>query len=130
MKLIDRFEQKIYYSIDGCHYWTGAVNGPGYGSIKVNRKSEPAHRISYILYRGEIPSGLFVCHKCDNPGCVNPHHLFLGTRQDNMDDMIKKNRKADCRGTKNGSSKLTDAQVREIKKTPEFYVYKRYVYKI
>lgn len=90
--ILERFESQIYYSIDGCWYWTGSPNGSGYGSLEINYKSERAHRLSFKLFKGHIPEGLHVCHTCDNRICVNPDHLWLGTRQDNMDDMRRKGR--------------------------------------
>ena len=74
-----------------------------------------AHRISYMLNRGAIPSGLLVLHKCDNPPCVNPDHLFLGTHQDNATDRDSKGRMADMRGEKNPFSKLKDVDVCNIR---------------
>jgi hypothetical protein len=75
-----------------CWEWLATKNNKGYGRIQVNGKSRLAHRISYGLKNGEIPRGLEVLHKCDNPLCVNPKHLFLGTHKDNLQDMAKKGR--------------------------------------
>lgn len=110
--------------MSGCWLWLGAWNGSlGYGEIKVNKRYLPAHRYSWQLHNGEIPSGLRVLHNCDNPPCVNPSHLFLGTHQDNMEDMKKKGRQSSgqLHGQKSGgrlrfgeqhaNSKLTEKQV-------------------
>jgi len=77
---------------DGCWEWAACTNESGYGIFHTGKKTDRAHRVSWILTNGEIPSGLFVCHKCDNPPCTNPDHLFLGTNKDNVDDMIAKGR--------------------------------------
>ncbi len=98
----------------GCWLWERMVDRNGYGRLW--HKGKPmqfAHRVSYENYRGEIPSGLCVCHKCDTPGCVNPDHLFLGTRSDNMADRQRKGRQP--AGEKNGRARLTIVQVKEIK---------------
>ncbi len=75
-----------------CWTWTGSLGKWGYGHFRVDSKTMLAHRVSWMLHNGEIPNGLFVCHHCDNPKCVNPEHLFLGTHQDNIDDMMSKGR--------------------------------------
>jgi len=103
----------------GCWIWTGCKNADGYGTISVNGKMHMAHRLSWELTNGPIPNGLFVCHKCDNPSCINPEHLFLGTNKDNMQDKVKKGRKnggGPARGERNGSAKITKADVLEIRK--------------
>lgn len=102
-------------SEDGCWEWTGLLNNMGYGLISVKGKSTAASRFMWYLQSGEMPpSHLFVCHRCDNPKCVNPKHLFLGTIYDNNADMVSKGRQG--RGSKKiKSSKLTESKVKEIR---------------
>ncbi len=77
----------------GCWLWTGSRNQKGYGWSRIQGIStRMAHRISWLLHRGDIPEGVLVCHKCDTPSCVNPDHLFLGTQKDNLLDMSRKGR--------------------------------------
>ncbi len=97
----------------GCLIWTGCTDGFGYGKIKVNGKMQPAHRFSYEQVNDYIPDGFFVLHKCDNPSCVNVDHLFLGTHQDNMDDMVAKDRQVT--GEDHGNAKLTETDVIAIR---------------
>lgn len=125
-----RFWEKVDKSdIDGCWLWRGATQAPwGYGSFQRGvgadgkNHSDVAHRVSYELTYGPILNGLFVCHHCDNPRCVRPDHLFLGTHTDNMADMHQKGRsmsqtKPECyaRGERQHLAKLTSEQVKEIK---------------
>lgn len=76
----------------GCWTWTGATQNYGYGAVTIHGLTRRAHRVSWELAHGPIPDGLHVCHRCDNPPCVNPDHLFLGTAQDNVDDKDAKGR--------------------------------------
>lgn len=97
----------------GCWLWTGALSSNGYGRVSSNhRQIGQAHRLFYALHKGPIPTGMFVCHKCDTRSCVNPDHLFLGTRIDNINDMVRKGRST--LGVKNPGSKLTEAEVIDI----------------
>ena len=100
---------------DECWEWQAMKYTCGYGSIWVVDKHVPAHRLAWELENGPIPFGLWVLHHCDNRSCVNPSHLFLGTRQDNIDDMVQKNRHAFFKGEDNGMAKLTEKDVIEIR---------------
>jgi hypothetical protein len=114
--LVERFEDKIFYSPDGCWYWTDHTNSRmGYGAIKIGTQNRYAHQVSWELYKGEIPDGIHVCHSCDNPLCVNPHHLWLGTNKQNAHDRDKKRRNVNHKGEKHGMAKLSNDQVLQIK---------------
>jgi len=86
-----RFWAKVIRQ-DGCWDWNGRVGGNNYGLLRLNSKSIIASRFSYLLHKGPIPAGYFVCHTCDNPPCTNPEHLFLGSPKENVRDMLDKGR--------------------------------------
>lgn len=110
-----KIESNIYFGLDGCWYWTGPLSDKGYGRVSYHGKSRLAHRISWILKNGEIQNGLFVCHRCDTPACVNPNHLFLGTQKDNMQDASIKKRFIGKIGESHPKAKLSDMAVRIIR---------------
>ena len=117
--LIDRFWSRVDKSGD-CWVWTAATTNGGYGVIRDtgrNGKIIRAHRLSWELHNGPIPAGIEVCHRCDNPPCVNPAHLFLGTHQDNVTDTVNKGRASGGgpRGSLHHQAKLTEAQVVDIR---------------
>jgi len=103
--------------VNGCWIWQRARNGAGYGVLSVNRKLVLAHRFSYERCNGPIPAGMFLCHTCDVPGCVNPQHVWPGWPRDNTQDSIKKGRarRGIHRGEANVTAKLTAADVKAIR---------------
>lgn len=98
-----------------CWLWTKGVSRRGYGVFYFGDTSAPAHRYAWALSFGEIPASLNVCHKCDNPPCVRPDHLFVGTQADNMKDMVQKGRSAHVFGLEANSAKLSDEQVLAVR---------------
>jgi len=77
---------------NGCHVWPGSKCKKGYGLRAYHGKTYRVHRVAWVHHFGEIPAGMHVCHRCDNPACANPEHLFLGTNEDNVRDKIRKGR--------------------------------------
>lgn len=116
----NRWLQRFWARIDrsggeqSCWVWRGSGDADGYGRIRFNDHTEQAHRVSWQLENGAIPEGMVVRHKvCDNPPCVNPAHLMLGTKLDNARDAIEKRRHA--HGERSGGAKLTEAQAIELR---------------
>lgn len=112
----ERFWPKVRRGI-ACWVWTAGKNNGGYGAIISDSGPLLAHRVSWQMHFGDIPEGLHVCHKCDNPACVNPEHLFLGTHQDNMRDMHSKARggRKQPKGESHFNSKLSVSDIRLIR---------------
>lgn len=112
----DRFWSQVNKT-DGCWEWTGSRMRKGYGNFGVDYRHEGAHRFSWRLHFGEIPEGMWVLHRCDNPPCVRPDHLFLGTAQANSDDMVAKGRQKRPRAV---VSTGDVAEIRRLYATGEF----------
>lgn len=123
-RFFDKIEIIPFHS---CWERSAGISKHGYGKFKFNKKTVYAHRFSYEFHFGQIPICLFVCHKCDNPSCVRPEHLFLGSHAENMRDMISKGRKVTYIGSKakiygntkesNPAAKLNSIKVGEIRQS-------------
>ncbi len=127
-KLDQQFASKhVPVTESGCWLWTGFVNRGGYGRFRVADKKMLAHRYAWIRNVGEVEAGQFVLHKCDTPSCVNPNHLFLGSKADNNADKVRKCRQSRgaahstimravaAKGASSARTKLSDDQVRAIR---------------
>lgn len=111
----DRFYKFVPPAEPGeCWEWQSVRNHRGYGKFWLNGRTDLAHRASYRIHHGPIPVGLAVRHRCDNPPCVNPAHLLVGTGKDNARDALERDRYR--RGSRNGRAKLTEQQVSEIRR--------------
>jgi hypothetical protein len=120
-KQIKRFLSKVQKT-ESCWIWTGARNDKGYGNFRLNGKTVYSHRVSYEIHKGPIQHKLFVCHSCDNPICLNPGHLFLGSQKDNMVDMKAKGRASRVvrsEGEEHWCSKLDYNKAVEIRASTE-----------
>jgi len=107
-RFLDKVEQT-----SGCWLWRGSRHGKGYGHFRVGGDIHKAHRIAYEIFRGSVSDGLLVCHACDNPACVNPAHLWLGTNDENLDDRQRKHRQA--HGERHSRAVLTESDVLAIR---------------
>lgn len=123
IKLTDETRLKRYKVMpNGCWEWQGALNSTGYGTVGVGSKRKGTnrtwltHRLAYEIFVGPIPPGMNILHRCDNPSCLRPDHLFPGTDADNVADMMAKRRHNTIRGSKIGTSILDEKIVRKIKR--------------
>lgn len=98
--VLQRLERGSVMSISGCIEWVRGLTVDGYGQLKIDGHMVHAHRASWMQHRGQIPKGIFVCHRCDNPRCINVEHLFLGTALDNTRDCIQKGRRNNPKGAR------------------------------
>lgn len=111
-----RFWSKVSLTAnqDLCWEWNKFTDKDGYGLFQINKKAIRANRFAYLITKKELPDDMMVCHTCDNPKCVNPSHLFLGTAKDNIQDCVKKGRKFISAGELCGTSKLKEDDVKKI----------------
>ena len=114
MSVAERLLSKYVITDSGCWEYTGGLNSGGYGNIWDNRRTRSAHVVSFEVHCEPIPQGMSVLHSCDNRCCINPKHLFLGTAQDNIDDMITKGRDG-FSGQRNGRALLTQNDIIAIR---------------
>jgi hypothetical protein len=122
---IARFLSRVRFApyVGACAEWTGSRHPDGYGQMSVDNKTRRASRLAWEMVHGPIPKGLCVCHKCDNPACVEPSHLWLGTKAQNWDDMRRKGRNSAARGPDHTkwSGGRAEAVRRDLEKRRERY---------
>ena len=113
---MDRFWEKVEKT-DTCWNWIAGDDGKGYGRFGLDGVTVQAHRLSWQFIKGEIPAGMNVNHHCDNPSCVNPDHLYIGSQKQNIHDMIRRGRRyqPNVSGERNGRSKLTQRDADDIR---------------
>jgi HNH endonuclease len=114
---IDKERSSIFWNGIRCHEWTGWIAPNGYGQFRFEGKTQYAHRVSWIFANGPLKDGLFALHRCDNRCCVNPLHLFAGTRADNTADMLGKKRQA--KGFRLPQTRLSEKDVEDIRQSRE-----------
>lgn len=114
---LKRFHDKYRVNPEnGCWEWQASTQFWGYGAFRLGKSVTSSHRAAYRMFKGEIPKGIFVCHKCDNPPCCNPDHLFLGTQKENLKDADSKNRI--LKGEKCPWAKISDSDYLKIMVDP------------
>ena len=119
MRTLEQFMERFEpVTESGCWIWIHGLNNKGYGRVQLGNDQMQAHRAAWVLMRGPIPNGICVLHRCDVSCCVNPSHLFLGTLKDNFHDMVHKGRQGRHGGVgvRNSHAKLTEDQVREMRR--------------
>lgn len=119
---LERFWEKVeIVGVDDCWEWQGHKNPRGYGHFSIKHQMVKAHRYSWTIQNGEIPAGMVICHRCDNPPCVNPNHLFMATQEDNVHDMENKGRRVTVvkHGEESTNAKLNKALVIEMRQKYE-----------
>jgi HNH endonuclease len=123
----ERFFEKVDTgnTVNGCWLWLAGKNHQKYGRFYYDGWDQPAHRVAYILANGPVDPKLLACHSCDQPSCVNPSHIFMGTQKQNMEDCKKKGRFATHIGEANPRARLTNAQVIQIRKLFDSGLYTR-----
>lgn len=143
--LLDRIMDKVEMVPEcGCWIWTGSLDAGGrkdnrrYGQLNINGKTARVHRVLWEMRFGKIGKGMLLCHHCDTPSCVNPHHLFLGTAKDNMQDCKLKKRRASFAGEYSGKAKLKSEDIIKIREdtrdsriiADQYGISRNHVYKI